>query len=314
MKTIKTVCIIGMGLIGGSIGMALKKNRLVEKVIGLGRNIQRLNQALTANACDEVTTHIAKGVHDADLVFLAVPVNIIPSILKRIIPLVKKECIISDVGSVKEELTNTSEEIISSWTSMHSDAHINFVGGHPMAGSEQSGVEAAREDLFLNATCILTPTKNTNNNALSSVSSLWQQIGANVLIMPPDTHDSLVASSSHLPHIIAASMVNLIEKLSRKNKHISGTLAGSFNDITRVASSNPELWTNLCIANKKNILIALQEFILLMLNMAEHISESDERLLNNDFKTARNSRDKLYGQNNNKSAKIRKRYNKRSGR
>jgi prephenate dehydrogenase len=268
-----TIAIIGVGLIGGSIGLAIKKikNKKI-KIIGIGRNIKRLRLAKKMGAIDEFTTDIKAGVKNAEAIFICLPVTLIVPMAEKIFPYCKKETIITDVGSVKEPIVAKLKKMSS------------FVGGHPIAGSQNSSVKYSSPDIFSGATVVLTPTKNTSPAALNIVKKLWQDMGARITIMPAAIHDHLIAYGSHLPHLLAFALVNSVD---------NPTLAGrGFRDTTRIASSDPLIWAEIIFQNRKNIFPALRR-------LRREISkiEKSRRIsqLTKIFARAKNKRDKLYG-------------------
>ncbi len=285
MKQIKTVAIIGVGLIGGSIGMALKKLTGI-KIIGIGRHSYKLKRALELKAVDEITTNFCKGVKNADLVIIATPVDVIASTLMQILPCLKRGCIITDVGSVKRPIVDEVEKIIY-------EKPLFFIGGHPMAGSEQKGIDVANASIFNNSVCILTPSKKSSPQALKTVQDLWQKIGVKVIKMPPSKHDKIVSFTSHLPHILASSLVDIVNKLDKNDQNISLMTAGSFRDLTRVASSDPLLWSGICLENRKQILLALRKFNLVLKQIEKLIRLSNKSKLLKKFLNSKEARDSM---------------------
>ncbi|HCJ67398.1 MAG TPA: prephenate dehydrogenase/arogenate dehydrogenase family protein, partial [Elusimicrobia bacterium] len=255
LEKIKTVAITGVGLIGGSIGLAIKAVEGVRcKVTGIGRNKNKLIKAKKLGAIDDYTTDFKEGVKEADLVIIATPVGTIASIIEKILPHLKPGAIITDVGSVKAPIVSAIESFLSH--SPFPTHHLPvFIGGHPLAGSEKSGIDYARADLFRGAICFLTPTKKTPLKVTETIQKFWELLGAKVLILSPQIHDCLLARSSHLPHLLAAGLVNLIAQ--NKNKYSSQVLGPSFRDLTRIASSEPQIWTDISFSNRKEIITAL---------------------------------------------------------
>lgn len=246
------IAIIGVGLIGGSFGMAVKEYGIADKVIGIGRNCSRLERAAAISAIDEYTTDIGYGLGDVDLVYIATPVCNIIDTLRTIGEMVKPGCIITDAGSTKHEICLAADACLPSG--------VFFVGGHPMAGSETVGVDAARVDLFENAAYILTKTAKTNPCAFESIQAVIRKLGSRILVMDPESHDRCVSVISHLPHIVAAALIDMAEFYARDNPVIYDMIAGSFRDMTRVAGSSPELWRDICMSNSANISDAADVF------------------------------------------------------
>ena len=245
------VAIIGVGLIGGSLGMVLRGRKLAATVTGVGRNAEKLARAQALGAVDRYTTDIGAGVAAADLIVLAVPVGQITTVLSEIVPFVRAESIITDVGSVKKEIVTRAERL------MPRRAH--FVGGHPMTGSERTGVENADPYLFESAYYVLTPTRSTHPGALEVMQRLVQAIGARLIILSPEEHDFLVAGVSHLPHLVAAALVNAVNAIRDPEKILS-LAAGGFRDTTRIAGGDPGLWRDILVANREMVIEFLSLF------------------------------------------------------
>ncbi|MFH1540691.1 MAG: prephenate dehydrogenase [Elusimicrobiota bacterium] len=277
------VSIIGVGLIGGSIGLAIKKTRIknqelrVKKIIGIGRNLKRLKLAKKIGAVDEITTDIKKGVNDADIVFVCLPVDIIAKTVKNIIPFCKKGAIITDVGSVKLPIVNEVENFLSSITYPLSPA---FIGGHPIAGSEKTSIKCASTELFKNAAVILTTSKKTDTKILKMVEKIWRSMGAKVEIMKPVKHDEIISFTSHLPHAVAFALVNSVDNFK--------FVGSGFRDTTRIASSDPQMWADIIFNNRMNVCHAIKRFKneLMKIEKAKTVKE-----LVKIFKKAKEKRD-----------------------
>lgn len=241
----KNVSILGVGLIGGSLGMALRKTRKY-RVTGIGRNIARLKRAKRLGAVDSFTTDWAEGAKDADIVVLCPPVNLIASAAKRMARYVKPGAVITDAGSVKGEIVRAVGK------------KINFVGGHPMAGLEKTGVDFAKAGLYKGATVVLTPSRKSKASRM--VKKMWMDAGARVIFMSPAEHDRIAALVSHLPHVLAYNLSLAAARLNRTNPKAAKMLAGSFRDMTRVADSSPSDWAAIFRANKKELSKAVRAF------------------------------------------------------
>jgi prephenate dehydrogenase len=228
---------VGVGLIGGSLGQALHRRGLARKVIGVGRSAQRLKLALEFDAIDEATTDLAEGAAGADLIVLCTPVGKIMQDLGVVISNARPSAVITDVGSVKSPIVAAA------------GGCAQFVGGHPMAGSEQTGVEAAKDTLFEEATWAITPGEHTDPEAVARVQRLAQSVGAQTLLISPRDHDAAVAVSSHLPHVLANALMLIAARRAGTNSGLPQLCAGSFADATRVAASSPEMWRDICLAN-----------------------------------------------------------------
>lgn len=246
IKDVLNITIWGVGLIGGSVGLALKKKGFQGKRVGLGRNTGRLEIAQQQGAVDEITIDVSEGIQESDLVILCPPVNYVPMFVKQIIESVEshdKHIVLTDVGSTKSAIVRTVDSLL------HESPNISFVGGHPMAGSHETGVSAASAILFNETKCILTPTENTDENAFQLVKDLWEFLGAKLFLCSPEVHDEIVGAASHLPHLIASILANCIADVDTpKGKALDFTATG-FKDTTRIAAGSPELWTNIFMQN-----------------------------------------------------------------
>jgi prephenate dehydrogenase len=236
-----TVAIIGVGLIGGSLGLALRRSKRY-RVLGIARRPSTLREAKRMGAIDAGTTNLT-DVYQADIVVIATPVDSIVPIIHQIQPFLKPRAIVTDAGSVKGTLDQQVRG-------------VRFVGAHPLAGSHKTGVQAARADLFHGATCVLVPQ---DRSALGAVSAMWKTAGAHLLELPASSHDAAVALTSHLPHLISHALVQAMMKRPNQ-KVLQSLMAGSFRDVSRVASSDPEQWVQIFQSNLKNVREALRLF------------------------------------------------------
>ncbi len=248
--------IFGVGLIGGSVALALKKAGLSTYIVGVGRSEKNLQAALDLGVIDSAQTDIAEAVAGADLILIATPVAQTANILRSIQPHLQAQTVITDAGSTKSDVLKVAGEILGA-------QFDQFVGGHPIAGAEKSGVAAAKSDLFLGKNVVLTPvfspTPETNIHAVRRASELWKACGANVSEMSAETHDSIFAAVSHLPHLLAFALVNDIA--SRPNaEQLFSFAASGFRDFTRIAGSSPEMWRDISLANKTALLRDLTAF------------------------------------------------------
>ncbi|MFQ5861755.1 MAG: prephenate dehydrogenase [Candidatus Brocadiales bacterium] len=278
------VSIVGPGLIGGSIGLGLKKNGLAKSVIGVGHRQVSLKKALKMGAIDRATLDVRKGVRDADIVILCTSVRLIPEMAAKAIPAMKPGAILTDVGSTKRRVVEFVKAI--------KRKDIAFIGGHPIAGSEQRGIGAARHDLFKGCICILTPT-NWNTRALQTIKSLWRGLGAKVHLLSPDEHDQTLASTSHLPLLLAASLVNTV---GAKKFPYSGP---GFRDMTRIASSDPGLWRDILLQNRREVLEALALFQKELRSLKSTIYERKSEKLSSRLMRAKRLRDAIPNNPNN---------------
>ncbi len=287
---IETLGIAGVGLIGGSIGLAAKSRGLALHVIGIGRNPERLQHAVELGAIDTFTTDFLDGAHRSDLLYLAAPVKTIIQHINLLKSMDDQDLIVTDGGSSKGAIMAASTNL---------PGRIRFVGGHPMAGSEEGGVGAASADLFDNATYVLTPVERTNAEALERVRSFAVELGANVLLTDPKSHDQAAATTSHLPHIIAGAFMRAA---SLAGPDVPSFAAGSFRDLTRVADSSPILWRDICATNRTAILKTLEDFKDALKMIESLISqENQEAELESWFEENRRIRSALAGTQEGKS-------------
>ncbi len=249
---ISKVAIIGMGLIGGSIGMALTYSGTVEQVTGIDQDSHALQLAMETGAVHTATQDLVAGLSQADVVFLALPVSTIINLGSTIGPLLQPGSVVTDVGSVKQVVVQHMERILP--------PGISYVGGHPMAGSERVGIQAADRYLLENAAYVLTPTSRTDQRALQVVSHLVQVMGARPIILDPVQHDEMVAAVSHLPHLVATALVQTAAFLDSKCPGTLTLAAGGFRDATRIAGANPVMWRDICLANRGQLLKVMQHF------------------------------------------------------
>lgn len=261
MRLFSRVTIIGLGLIGGSLGLAIKEKRIASEVVGVSRRKSTIRKALSLGAVDRVTLDLKKGVKGSDLVILAVPVFKIVEIAKAVSRYIEKGAILTDVGSTKDYVVKEIESIMPKG--------MYFVGAHPLAGSERSGVRFSNKDLFKGAICILTKTSSTNPKALGKIKDFWRALGMKVVIMAPEMHDKVVSRISHLSHLTAVSLVNSVEA---KDLNFA---AGGFKDTTRIVSGEPELWNDIFLTNKSNLLKDISR-------LKKELARIESALKNND--------------------------------
>ena len=252
------IVIFGVGLIGGSVALALKKTVAAPKIVGVGRNLENLKLALDLGVIDEAESNVAKAVTDADLVLIATPVAQTPKILEAIIPHLGQNAVVTDAGSTKSDI---EQYVIKASRQAKNPQHFlsQFVGAHPIAGAEKSGVTAAKDDLFIGKNVVLTPNENTSAEAINRVRDLWQITGANVSEMTAKAHDQIFAAVSHLPHLLAFALVNNLA--NRPNaKQLFDFAASGFRDFTRIAGSSPEMWRDISLANKTALMNELEAY------------------------------------------------------
>ncbi|MFB3896874.1 MAG: prephenate dehydrogenase [bacterium] len=284
------VGIIGVGLLGGSLGLALKQRKIARSVVGFGRNESRLIRAKKKKAIDAfyLPEDWQCGLHDVEIVVVCTPVRDIVPFIRRIVPWLPKGSIITDVGSTKESIVNQIDIFLKKQSNT-----VSFIGSHPMAGSEQTGIEFAKSDLFKQAVCLITPSKYTEKSAINKVSRMWKMVGGNIIYLSPADHDRYVAAISHLPHIIAANLVDTVAALNKKDNLLFHLAAGGFKDTTRIASSSPDLWRDICLENKKSIIDVVQLFEKELKAIKQAISASEAKQIHKVFNTAKQFRDQI---------------------
>ena len=280
----KKVTLIGVGLLGGSLGQALRRRRLAKSVTGFVRRATTARDCVRLGAVDEATLDLEKAVSGAELVVVCTPIAQMAPLVKSLCAFLKPGAIVTDVGSVKQGVVEDLSPLVEA-------AGAAFVGSHPMAGSEKTGVRAAREDLFVDAICVVTPVARSNRGAVRKIAALWKSVGSRVLLLPPEVHDEMVSRSSHLPHVVAAQLSNLV--LSPQNaKHQALLCANGFRDTTRIASGSPEMWRDIALANQENLLEAIDRFIGGLSEFKRGLKRRDAGSILRFFEQAKARRDK----------------------
>lgn len=279
------VTILGVGLIGASCALALKKQGLCGQIIGHGRNPDNLKRAKETGIIDTFDLDPAHACVDADLILFATPVGSFLDITKKIRGSLKRNTIVTDVGSVKGSLVHDMDSLMPEG--------VFFVGGHPIAGGDQSGIDKASAELFEGAKCILTPSEKTDKKALDTVKAFWKSFGSVTLLIDPGEHDKIYAAVSHLPHLLAYMMVNTVADIDNSYFRFSGT---GFLDTTRIASSHPELWRDICILNKENVIASVEIFRQNLDRAVQYLRAVDPESLEREFRKARTLREGI-GQN-----------------
>ncbi len=282
MKQISRIGIVGLGLIGGSIARALKKKNRNMVLKAWDQDKAVIQKALAEGVIDQAADDLSREFSDVELVFLCVPVFAMGPILQQLKTILTPECILSDVGSTKGEVLSLIQEL---------GLEHRFVGGHPLAGSEKSGYLASKANLFENAYYCLIPTEKTKTEDLNAVRTLVRTMGAIPLVLTGDEHDKATAAISHVPHVIAALLVNLVGDLDGPHNHMKTLAAGGFKDITRIASSSPELWTGICLSNKENILDTLKLLEGALQQFQENLNKERQAGVQAFFSSARMLRD-----------------------
>lgn len=284
MKQFNKITIIGVGLIGGSIGLAIKKRHAAKEVTGVFRRRETLKKALKYKAVDKAAMSVREGVKDADLIIVASPVSSIPVLIKEAARHARKGAVITDVGSTKKWIVDNVRRILKSRRSIY------FVGSHPMAGSEHTGVEYASAGLLAGAPCIVTKDAKTDRPALKKIISFWASLGAKVKVMSPPAHDRSVSLISHLPHIVAFALAGAVPE-----KELPYAAEG-FKDTTRIASSDPLIWADIFLTNRREMLEAGKAFERYYKGILKAVAAGNYSRTVSILKRAKAKRDKLrYG-------------------
>ena len=281
----RRLTIIGVGLIGGSLARVCRKKGLADELVGVGRGRKNLELAVELGVIDRWSHQVEEGVDGADGVVLATPMGTIIPLAKRMAPHIEAGCLVTDVGSTKASVVEPLERLLQ--------PSAAFVGGHPIAGTEKSGVEASFETLFEGFPCILTPTDRTDTEALARVQSLWEACGMSVVCMGPDTHDTLMAGVSHLPHMVAYALINTVTGLSSNDHDAVAYSAGGFRDFTRIAASDPTMWRDICLTNREPLLAMIDRFSGSLAELREAIEGADGEAMQELFAAARRIREGL---------------------
>ena len=281
----KKVVVIGMGLIGGSIGKTILKKGLADEVIAVCRRQSSLDRAIKENALTRgYVNNYEEAVAGADMIIIATPVVVIKNVLNDLVKVLKdSKVIITDVGSSKKEIVDYAAQ---------SGGNFLFVGGHPLAGSEKSGVEYSTAELFEGSLCVLTDDTNvTDRQALNEVAEIWKAMGARVEIQSPEDHDRTIAFTSHLPHVAAYALVGALPPAPLS------MLASGFKDTTRIASSDASLWSDIFLTNKENVLIAIERFKEVILGIEKDIRENNREELEKKLKNFQRVRNEFSEKN-----------------
>jgi prephenate dehydrogenase len=280
------MAVIGVGLLGASLAKACKEQSLVNEISGYGRNRENLEKAINLNIIDHYSTDLSEAVKDADLIVLCTPVSTIVPLIQNMIAEIRPGTIITDVGSVKDPIVREVEKMIPEG--------IYFVGSHPIAGGENSGLEASTTNLYKEARCIITPTINTDTIALEKINALWQAVGMDVTSLSPDEHDFIFGAVSHLPHIVAYALMNTLGALRTQNDHEVTAFSGAgLKDITRIASSDPVMWRDICLSNREHSLDLVDRFMVKLNEIRSIIEKGDGQGLENQFIAANKYRLKV---------------------
>jgi prephenate dehydrogenase len=281
------ICIIGVGLIGGSIARAVKQHGISKTIVGFGRedDLSNLQTAKNLGVINGYCLDISEAVADADCIIIATPVGAIESILTLLKPCWNENAIYTDVGSTKGNVIAAAERVFGY-------VPDNLVPAHPIAGAEQSGVEASLDNLFINKRLIITPDKATRPDAVQAVQAFWKQLGTQVAIMDAAHHDAILAATSHLPHIVAFALVDMLGHKDEQSE-IFQYAAGGFRDFTRIASSDPAMWLDICIANKNEIIPLIQQLKVELDKVERLLDSNDNQKLFNTFTYAGKARQRF---------------------
>ena len=272
------VVMAGVGLICGSLALDMRRHRLAKEIVGYGRAEANLRLAKRKGIIDSYFLAEEQFPAGVDFLLMGTPVETIVPLTKRFLPKLEPGCIVSDVGSVKEDIVRGMERLLP--------RHVHFVAGHPIAGSEEWGAQAARRDLFVRHRCILTPTKKTDRQALDKIAALWRKVGAEVEVMQPDVHDRVLGVISHLPHVLVYALVNALERTPLPGVDVKKYCAGGFKDFTRIASSRPELWRDICLMNRRALGRSLGDYINYLERLHGWIRDGKGALLEKEFARA----------------------------
>ncbi|AFI84163.1 prephenate dehydrogenase [Methylophaga nitratireducenticrescens] len=280
---IKHLAIIGVGLIGGSLALALKKAGLVEQVTGYSRSQAAREEALALGIIDNTAESLAEAVSDADMVFVAVPMGAMQTVFEQIAPHLKPQTIVTDGGSAKQQVIDAARQALG-------NKFDQFVPGHPIAGTEKSGPSAAFSELYQQHRVVLTPVAETNKSALVRVRQMWQQAGADVFEMEVEHHDVVLAATSHLPHVLAFNLVGMLAQREDCDE-VLRYAAGGFRDFSRIASSDAVMWRDICLGNRSAILELLQQYRSGLDKIEQAIRQDDGDYLIDIFGRAKRARD-----------------------
>lgn len=284
----KQVAIIGVGLIGGSLGMIIRRKGLADHVVGIGRRVENLKTAVALGAIDRYVADPQEGVRGADLVVLATPVDTYERHLREWAHCLSPGSIVSDVGSVKGTLVERSEAAMP--------VGVHFVGAHPIAGKEKTGVAAGSDQLFKGARCILTPTRQTDATALERVRQLWEETGSIMLTMDPHLHDQILGAVSHLPHVAAFALMNALSELRDQelsSLDLAAHSGGGLRDTTRIAASSPEMWRDIFLWNRANVVAYIDRYTKALEELKHLINTGDAAGIEKALERAKGEREKL---------------------
>ena len=282
----KRVCIIGCGLIGSSIARGIKKNKLATKVVSSNRSNSTNKKVIRLKIVDEASSNTKKIVKGSDLIIIASPLSSYKNIILKIKSSLKNGAILTDVGSVKKKVISLIEKNIPK--------NVSWISSHPIAGTEESGPESGFSQLFKNKWCILTPSKQSNNKDVKLLEKFWKKLGSRVDIMDAKQHDYILSITSHMPHLIAYNIVNTTLKIKKKkDRNIVKYSAGGLRDFTRIAASNPIMWRDIFIQNRKNTSKMIDKFVENLKDLKKMIKNKNEKKLETIFTKTRKIRKEI---------------------
>ncbi|MBC8288215.1 MAG: prephenate dehydrogenase/arogenate dehydrogenase family protein [Nitrospinae bacterium] len=271
--------VIGVGLLGASLAKACKERGLVDEITGYGRNRENLEKAKGLKIIDHCPNDLGAAVNDADLIVLCTPVSTIVPLIQDLIPQVQPRTLITDVGSVKGPVVHGADKLVPEG--------IFFVGSHPIAGGESSGLEASIANLYQDAKCIVTPTEKTDETALKKINALWQAVGMDVISLSTEEHDFIFGAVSHLPHIVVYALMNTLGALKTpENRDVTAFSGAGLRDITRIAASDPVMWRDICLSNRNHTLNLIDKFQSKLGEIRSTIEKGDGQELKKEFMTA----------------------------
>jgi len=274
------ITILGVGLIGASFALAAREKGLSGHIAGFGRSEDNLRKAKERGIIDSYDLDPSTASADADLIMLSTPVGTFLELVTRSAGSFKKGAFVTDAGSVKGRLVREIEALMPSG--------VHYVGGHPIAGSDRSGIDSSNAELFRNAKCIVTPTPDSDAGAVATVTEMWNSLGSQVITMEPEAHDRVFAAVSHLPHLLAYAMINTVADVDPSYLEFSGQ---GFKDTTRIAASSPEIWRDICLMNRDNILDLILVFQKKLDSLSRHLRAADSASLEKELERARTLRD-----------------------
>lgn len=285
---IERLCVVGVGLIGGSVARGARAEGLARTVVGVDADRDNLSRALASEVIDQAAHDLRSGARDAELVMISVPVGAIETVLRDLKPVWSERTVYTDAGSTKCNIIEAAERVFGA-------VPPNFVPGHPIAGAERSGVEASRADLYTGKRVILSPLASTDAAAVAKVEELWRRLGAKVSRMEPRHHDQVLAATSHLPHVLAFVLTAMLGRRDEQQE-IFQYAAGGFRDFTRIASSDPKMWLDICLANGREIVPLIEEYRAALKQAAELIENGAAGELHALFSNARGARQRFLDQ------------------